>query len=95
MYALEFLGNYMKRIPSYSLNNTALFFGLNETDFIFIGGLFLIVLETFNKITFLPLFMLIGAVGCLSFLRLNFRRHILRDLFFHLITKRVHRVPLY
>jgi energy-coupling factor transporter ATP-binding protein EcfA2 len=78
--------------PSYSLNNSSLFFGLSEVDFIFLGLLFLsglLVFKQFESLRFLPLLHLLICSLSLVFLRLNFRRHTVRDFLSRAFNRRV------
>ena len=78
--------------PSFSLNNSSVFFGLNEVDFIFLGLFFLaglVVFKTFESSKFLPLFHLLICSLSLVFLRVNFRRHTVRDFLSRILSRRV------
>ena len=81
--------------PSYSLNDNSLFFGLNETDFILLGGIFLLSLlisKRFEGFEFFPIIHLMVSFLSLVFFRLRFRRHSIRDFLLRIVSKRVQRV---
>ena len=83
------------RRPSYTLNNSTLFFGLNEVDFIGLGGWFLAGLtisEQLGEFQFLPVVNLLISALCLILFRLKFRRHTTRDILLRLLTRSVIRV---
>lgn len=81
--------------PSYSLNNSSLFFGLNEVDFILLGAGFLstfLISQKWSELKFFPVvFLLVSTVGLIIF-RLHFRRHIIRDFVSRLLSPRIQRV---
>ncbi len=78
--------------PSYTLNNSSLFFGLNEVDFMGLGFWFLVGLYLFKDLEgfkYLPFINILVSSISLILFRLKFRRHTVRDLLSYLFTKKV------
>lgn len=82
----------MDRKPLRHLNESAILFGLKFQDFFCLLVLFAsinIVFDTFGADSFslVPLIITLASIPPLSFLRLRYRRHIIRDFISNLLTQ--------